>query len=124
MPASQVANIAVFDFGAPAATGTVLQFRTKIDRSGKLDLKFENSDGANDLTVSVEVSTNGSSWAATTAGNNLVAVTNVAVPKKVSKEATILLRRGIDLYVRVRASGSARGQLQVRGDVILEPVTI
>ena len=124
MPASQVANIAVFGFGAPTATGTVLQFRKKPDASGKLVLKFENADGVNDLTVSVETSENNSSWNATTAGNNLAAVTNVSVPKRTSKETTILLRRGLDLYVRVRASGGAKGELQIRGDAILEPMTI
>jgi hypothetical protein len=124
MPQNQVANIAVFDFGAPAATATVLKFRAKPNVGGKLDLKFENSDGANQITVSVEVSADNVTYAATTAGNNLAAVTNLAVPRKVSKEATILLRRGVDLYLRVTASGSARGQLQMRGDPILEPMTI
>lgn len=124
MPAAQVANVAVFDFGAPAATGTVLQFRTKVDQGGKLDLKFENPEGANALTVAVEVSPDGTSWSATTVANNLAAVTALSVPRKTSKEATILIRRGIDLHVRVRASGSARGLLQIRGDQILEPKTI
>lgn len=124
MPQTQVANIGVYDFGAPVATGTVLTFRTKPDKSGKLILEFTNDDGANDLVVSVEVSSDGSSFSATTVANNLAAVTNVAVPKKVTKESTILLRRGIDLYMRVRASGGARGQLQIRGDQILEPKVI
>lgn len=124
MPQAQTANIAVFEFGAPVLTGTVLKFRTKPDRSGKLDLKFENPNGDVALAVSVEVSADNVSYAATTVANNLAAVTAVAVPRKTSKEATILVRRGIDLYVRVTASGGARGTLQMRGDQILEPMTI
>lgn len=114
----------VYDFGAPVAIGTVLQFRTKPNTGGKLTLKFENPEGANDGTVSVEVSADNSSWAATTAANNLAAVTSVSVPKKVTKEATILIRRGTDNYVRVRALGGCRMQLQIRGDHLLEPMTI
>ena|SRR3990172_8170174 len=123
MPASQVANIGVYDFGAPRVTGTVLQFRVKNNASGKLDLKFENAVGDAAGAVSVEVSTNGSSWAATTAGNNLAAITAVAVPQKVERAFTILLRRDLDAYMRVRASGACRMQLQIRGDPILEPMT-
>lgn len=124
MPAAQVANIGTFPFGAPAAVATVLKFRTKPNASGKLDLKFENTEGANALTVSVEVSADNITYAATTAGNNLAAVTNVSVPRKVSKEATIIIRRGVDLYMRITASGGASGQVQIRGDPILEPMTL
>lgn len=124
MPLSQVANIGVYDFGAPTTVGTVLQFRVKGNQGGKVIMAFENPDGENNGTVSVEVSVNGSSFSATTAGNNLTAVTNLSVPRKVRKEATVLLRRDIDLYVRVTASGPARMQLQLRGDQILEPKVI
>lgn len=132
MPAAQVANIANFDFGAPVATGTVLQFRTKPNMGGKLDLKFENPNGDNAVTVSVQVATTRTGldpagtggYAATTVANNLAAVTDVVVPRRTSKEATILLRRDIDAYVRVLAKGRARAALQIRGDPILEPMVI
>lgn len=124
MPLSQVANVSVFEFGAPATTGTVLQFRVKPDQGGKLDFKFENPEGDNAAIVSVEVSADNSSWAATTAGNNLAAITALSVGRKHVRDATILVRRGVDLYLRVRASGSTRCSLQLRGDEILEPMTI
>lgn len=124
MPLSQVANIGVYDFGAPTAIATVLIFRVKGKTGGKLSLKFENPDGVNDGTVSVEVSADGVTYAATTAGNNLAAVTSVAVPRRTAKDATILLRRDTDAWMRVRALGACRMQLQIRGDAILEPVTI
>jgi hypothetical protein len=115
------------------SASVVLRFRVKHDQGGKLDLKFENAIGENAMTVSVQVATSptgltptspNGGYAATTAGNNLAAVTNLSVPKRTSKEATILLRRGVDRYVRVLATGSCRGQLQIRGDQILEPVRI
>lgn len=111
----------------------VVQFRVKPNQGGKLDLKFENANGDNDMSVTVQVATtptgltptaaNGG-WATTSVANNLAAVSAVTVQRRTSKEATILIRRGEDLYVRVLATGRCRGQLQVRGDHILEPVVL
>lgn len=108
------------------------EFRVKMNRGGKLDLKFENPDGSNDLVVTVQVATNRTGttpsgtggYANTSAANNLTAVATVTVPRRSSKEATILLRRDIDNYVRILGTGNARGQVQIRGAHILEPLKI
>lgn len=115
------------------AAAVVKKFRLKQASGGKLILEFTNDDGVNDLTVSVQVAftptgltptgaNNG--WAATTVANNLTAVTNISVPKKTTKSATLLLRRGIDHYVRILGVGRCRAQVQIRGDQILEPLSI
>jgi len=132
MPGTQIASQGNFDFGAPAASGEVLRFRTKKSRGGKLILVFENpSGGANDLTVSVQVApsiaivANGvespDTFVATDAALNLAAVTDLVVAKNTTREVTILIRPGIDTFMRVLASGATRGIMQIRGDDILEP---
>lgn len=115
------------------ANAVVKKFRVKGNHGGKLDLKFENADGERDLNVSVQVATSptgltptsaNGGWQATTAGNNLAAVTNLSVPRFTTKEATILLRRGVDAYVRILAIGRCRASVQIRGDAILEPLVV
>lgn len=124
MPQLNVASIGNFDFGAPESVGEVLRFRVKDKRGGKLIMHFENPDGVANVTVSAEVSSDGSSFSATTAANNLAAVTSLVVQQRAGRDATILLREGTDNYLRITASGGARAILQLRGDVALEPVTI
>jgi len=122
MPQTQTAQVALYDFGAPAgALAEVLKFRAR--KGGKLDLKLENP-GVEAFNASVQVSADGTTWAATTAANNGTAVTNLAVPAKQSKEATINLRDGQDNFVRVLANGGVRGQIQIRPDSLLEIVSI
>jgi len=118
MPQSQVAVVQAYDFGAPAVAGEVLKFRTK--RGGKLQLSFENSEGLNDGTVSVEVSEDGTTFVATTAANNLVAVTNEVIKRGTHREFAILLRHEKDVYFRVTASGQTRMNVQIRSDQVLE----
>ena len=122
MPQTQVAQVASYDFGAPAVVGTVLEFRAR--KGGKLDLKFEAENAAGPVTVTVQVSADGAVWADTTATDNGEAIVAVVVPPKQSREFTINLRETLDNRIRVQASGSARGQLQIRGTVDLESVTI
>lgn len=112
MPKSQVASIANYDFGAPAAEGVVLKFRVK--GGGKLGLRFENADGVNDVEVTVQVSPDDSTWSDTTAAGNIVAVANESIQKRTFKDFTILLRQGQDAYMRVQAVGGARAVMQVR----------
>lgn len=124
MPGTQVATIGTYDFGAPATEAVVLSFRTKKDQGGKLELLFTNDDGAATGTVTVQVSANGSSYSDTTAAANLTAVADKAIAPKITMAYTVLLRRGTDLYMRVQAVGGCRMGLQIRGDDILEPITI
>ena len=81
---------------------------------GVIQLRFENPEGLNDATISVEVSADNSTYAATTAANNLEAITNVSIPRKTFNDYELLLRQGVDLYMRVRGSGRTRVQMQVR----------
>lgn len=110
-----------------------LTFRVKDEQGGKLIFNFENPDGVNDLVVSIQVAVDGSApktptetngFVATTAAANGSAVTNVTVPRRGNKQATISLRRGVDNWVRLIASGGARGVCQIRGNELLEPVQI
>jgi hypothetical protein len=129
MPQLQVANIGTYDFGAAAAAGApgdvVLSFRKRPGYGGKLVLTFENPpdnpDGS--LTVSVEVSDDGVTYAATTAGNNLVAVTNAVVIARQHRTFELGLRTD-DNFMRVRASGSLRGILMIHGDEMLEIIRV
>jgi hypothetical protein len=83
---------------------------------GKLDLLFENADGENAITVSAQVSTNGTHFRATTADDNLAAVQGVSVPVKQTRSYTIGLRPEIDAVLRIVATGGARGTVQIRGE--------
>ena len=117
MPRRQAAAVDVYDFGAPAAVATVLDF--KVLQGGKLDLCFENLE-APDLTVSVEVSEDGVTYAATTAADNLAVVTDEVVAGGCNKDFTVLARQDLDNYVRVRALGGTRANMQVRPDGVLQ----
>lgn len=129
MPTPQVANIGTYDFGAAVAAGApgdvVLVFRKKPGQGGKVRMTFVNppDNPAGSLTVSVEVSEDGTSYAATTAANNLVAITNHVLPSRTNKNFELLLRVD-DAFMRVRAIGALRGQLLFHGDEMLDIVTI
>jgi hypothetical protein len=111
MPLIQSAQVATFDFGAPTVAATVARFR--VGRGGEVDFTFLN-DGENPLTVSIEVSSDDSTYAATTDANNGKAVTNLVVPVKVTPTKSVLLRADIDKYFRIVASGATRFQMQMR----------
>lgn len=117
MPRLQTAQVANFDFGAPAVSAQVL--RLKARQGGKLDGVFTNL-GDTDLTVSIQVSDDNVTFAATTAANNLAAVTNLVIPARQSREVLISLRQGEDNFVRVMASGGVRGEFQVRDSARLD----
>ncbi len=124
MPRTQAAHVPTFQFGAvgtPGAPGdVVLRFRVK--QGGRQELRFENALADEDLTVSVEVSSDGSSFVATTAADNIEAVTDEVIKPRTSRNFTVLLRAGQDKFMRVRASsaGGERGELQIRGAAELE----
>lgn len=139
MPRSQVAAISHFDVNAPhapvaASAVTVLILRERYGRGGKLNFRFEpktqfgghDEDAESDVEVSVDVSPDGVTYAATTASNNLVAVAAVTVPALEARDFTIALRRGTDAYVRVRARSvqfkASRLGIDVRGAEDLELV--
>lgn len=113
MPRSQTANTGVYDFGAPVTEGAPLVFRAR--HGGRLTMRFENY-GDTDLTVTVQVAPDGSTWADTTSAANTTAVADEAIPPRQYREFDVLLRDGQDTWMRVQASGGVRGQLQIRGD--------
>lgn len=128
MPQSQTASMGNYDFRAPVAEAEVLRFRTQPNKSGKLTLLFENPESDNSITVTLQVAPAGAdnvtpgSWADTSAANNLVAVADLVVQPRTQRDAAILIRPGVDAWVRLQASGGGRGILQIRGDDILEKV--
>lgn len=105
-----------------SASESVLKFTIKF--GGKLHLVFSNpvqgSDGfartteGPSMTVSVTVSPDDITYSATTSSNNGAAVTGVAIPAAQSKEFVVIMRAGIDKFMRVAATGGTRGQLQIR----------
>lgn len=120
MPATQTAVVDNYDFGLPALEGPVAVFRIRDNQGGKVEWLFENANGQNDVTMSIEVSPDNSAWAATTAANNLEAITDVAVPQKTNLSGTVLLRRGLDAFMRITGAGSARVVAQLRHNGILD----
>jgi hypothetical protein len=120
MPHTQVANVACFDFGAPAAQAVVLKFHAK--RGGKLTLRFENAEGSADVAVTAQVSVDDvpAHFANTSVAANGFALVAESIPQKQYKEYQLFLRQGADNYLRILASGEARCQLQIRGDAILD----
>lgn len=120
MPKSQVANVANFDFGAPAVDGEVLKFSVK--RGGKLTLRFENAEGSADFAVTAKVSPDGAVFTNTAVATNGAIIVGETIPQKQYREFQIFLREGVDAYLQITAVGEARGQLQIRGDAILDAV--
>lgn len=117
MPSMQTAVVANYDFGAPVAEAVVLEFRVKENQGGKLDLMFENQS-ENPMTVTVQVSADGTTYADTS-------VADLEVLAKTRSDAkTILLRQGLDKFVRLQAVGGTRGRLQVRPDSLLDIIRV
>jgi hypothetical protein len=112
MPKTQVAHVQNYDFGAPVSQAEVLKFSVEV--GGKRSLHFE-AIGDNPITVTVQVSPDGSSWSNTSAANNNTAVVSEVLPAGVWKEYQVNLRAGKDTFMRVLASGADRCQLQIRG---------
>jgi hypothetical protein len=121
MPRLQTAQVANYDFGAPSVSAEVLRF--KAPQGGFLRGVFANL-GDTDLTVSVEVSKDNVTFAATTAPNNGQAVTAVVVPSRQSRDFKINLRHEQDAFIKVLASGGVRGELQLRDDCHLDIITV
>ena len=117
MPQLQSAQVANYDFGAPNVAGApgdvVLRFT--LQRGGKLDFSFANPVGDADFLASVEVSADGVTYAATTVANNTLAITNASIRRKhAALGFSISLRANLDRFLRIRASGGARGEVQIR----------
>ena len=87
MPKSQVANVANFDFGAPAVAGEVLKFSVK--QGGKLTLRFENAEGSADFDVTVKISEDGTAFTNTAVATNGAAVVGETIPQRQYREFQI-----------------------------------
>lgn len=121
MPRTQVANIGTYGFGAGVTENAPLLFSVR--RGGRLSIRVENQDDVA-LEVTFQVSADNSTWADTTAAANTTAVANVSIPVRQYREYQISLRQGQDLFFRLQAVGGARGELQIRGDQILQVKTV
>lgn len=124
MPQGQVAQGSHYQFGAPSAIATVLEFRQKGNTGGKLQLTFEAPDSTRDVTYSIERSADGITYTALTVAQNLAVVTGIVIAPRTTREHTILLRPTTDKFMRVRASGSDRCGVTVKGNEILELLNI
>jgi hypothetical protein len=124
MPRSQVAAVDTFDFGAPLTEDTVLEF--KVRHGGKLSFRFEvASEAENDVTVTVQVSADGSSYSDSAADTNLVAIADEVVAAGGTKDfADFLLREDEDKFMRILAVGGSRANVQIRGGSLLDIVNI
>ena len=115
MPRSQVATVANYDFGAPAAEAVVLRFQVRKGHGGNLPLTFENLDAvAGEITVQV------SDDDVTFADVGNAALVNAAVGAKQEVNEVLNLRQGKDNFVRVQALGGVRMRMQVRHDEALQ----
>lgn len=115
MPRSQVATVANYDFGAPAAEAVVLRFQVRVGHGGNLPLTFENLDDV-DGEVTLQVSEDDATFV--DVGNaNLV---NAAIPARQEVNEVLSLRQGKDNFVRVQALGGVRLRMQVRHDESLQ----
>jgi len=120
MPRTQVGQVPVHDLGAPTVEAAVLLFKVRTSEGGLLNLLFESPDATSNVTYTVQVSPDNSTWADTTAAQNLDAVADEVLIPRGKRQHDILLRAGTDNYVRVQAVGGDRFQLQIRNEEILE----
>lgn len=132
MPKSQVAAQAVYDFNAPNTADAVIAWRVRNNQGGKVRLKFTRPvttpDPAADsrtLTVSLQVAPLSAgapgTFIATTAANNIAAVTNETITQQgIERSFEILLRPNVDAFLLVKASGGCRGQVIIDSDVGLD----
>ena len=121
MPRTQVANIGTYGFGAGVTENAPLTFSVR--QGGRLSLRFENQ-GDRALEVTAQVSADGTTWADTAATPNGTAIANQSIPVRTFKEFSINLRQGQDNFFRIQSVGGVRGELQVRGDEILQVKTV
>jgi hypothetical protein len=113
MPNSQVASVQNYDFAAPATADTsVLKFGVRKGQGGLVSIRFENQ-GANTLTASVKTSTDGTTFTATDASGNAVAVTDITVKPSCHADYTVLVGAA-DTHFQVTASGETRASAQMR----------
>lgn len=124
MPQGQVAQGSHYPFGAPAALADVLMFKAKGNSGGRVVMTFEAPDATKNLTVSVEVSDDGTTFVPTTAGENLTAVTAEVIKPRTQRTFEVLLRATTDKWMRIRASGSDRGGVTIKGNEFLDLMNI
>lgn len=123
MPRTQVANIGTYAFGAGVTATNPLLFTVR--RGGRLTVRLENQgDSALTATLQVSATNVNDDFTATTAAANTTAVSAVSVPARQYREYQISLREGTDKFLRLRVSGGVRGEMQVRGDEILDVKTV
>ena len=113
MPSLQSAQVANYEFGAPVALADVAIF--KVGRPGGIFDITVLGEGDGPVTVSVEVSTDGTSYAATTSGNNKTAVTAAVTVARGKNTYSVLLRAETDKFFKIKASGGVRFVVQMRG---------
>lgn len=127
MPQAQVAQGSFYDFGAPAASGQVLKFKVRPNAGGVLDFTFEAPDADADVTVSVQTAETTAGdpgdFAATTSGKHGAAITSEVIKPRTNRTFRIVLRPGVDKWVRVLASGSDRCGVRIGGNEKLEMMT-
>jgi hypothetical protein len=121
MPREQVATVAVYDFGPSPVNGDSLRWRVK--RGTRLVGKVEVQGTDTDVTYTIQVSNDGSTWTATTVNDHGVVLTNVVVRAGGSHDFVLNLRQGRDLYLRLSSSGG-RANLQLRGGQWLEELKV
>ena len=114
MPYPQTAQVAVAAFGAPVVAAPVVSFSAA--SGGNVIMTFSNPVDDASLVVSVQVSADNATFVATSANNNLVAITSEVILPRTSRTFTINLRGNKDSFFRVVASGGVRGELHWRGD--------
>lgn len=95
--------------GTPAAGNKVAQF--SVSRFG--GYRVEISAPSDNLAVTMQVSTNGTDWSATSAATTQEVVTNVTVPAKTSQTFELNLRPGVDMYFRILATGGTNMLIRV-----------
>ena len=124
MPRTQVANIGTYGFGAGVTENAPLTFSVR--RGGLLTIRDENQNEpqTGPIVVTLQVSADGTTWADTAATPNLTAVADVSIPARQYREWQVRLRQGQDNFLRLQASGGGRGELQIRGDEILQIKTV
>lgn len=125
MPQSQAARRSHYQFGAVSAGATddeaeVLCFRRKFNQGGDLRMLFEAPDAAKTVSVTVQVSQDGTTWLDTTAAENGEAVVDEDVLPKTQRDFTVHMRPKLDEYIRILARGNDRGGVTITGNELQE----
>jgi hypothetical protein len=126
MPAPQVAVVQTYAFGAagsgtPAAANKVLEF--DILKGGKLEVDIINDDSAA-LTITAQVSADGTTYTAIDATKNGAVLAAVSVAAHTRIHRTWYFSAPTDARLRFLATGNVKGEIQIRGDDILQTRTI